>query len=109
MRRESYFNGGMESLDYDMIHEDRRPRTASVLLLLSLAALVFSYLWAYCLSDALVAADILAPISRENDPRPRWLVTSWLSLTALFIVFGWICRFATSRQMKALEQMEMDA
>src|SRR5262245_47679202 len=81
----------MDALEFNSAEFDRRPKTLNVLVLLAIAAFVFSYLWAYCLTDALVAADMRAPLPRDGDPRPRWLVTGWLALTTVFALVGWLC------------------
>jgi hypothetical protein len=45
--------------------------TLAVVILLLLASGVFSYLWAYALSDALVAGHLMSPLDFETDPRPE--------------------------------------
>jgi hypothetical protein len=83
-----------------------RPRTLSVLALIALAAGVFSYLWAYCVTDALIAADVLPPISPGADPRPKWLVTSWFALMVVFIVAGYLLQRVSARQLRSIDEME---
>src|SRR5438552_12586599 len=48
-----------------------RSSTTSVVVLLSGAALIFSYLVSYALTNALVAANLMQRWTPENDPRPR--------------------------------------
>src|SRR5688500_17680035 len=55
----------------------RRPRTLTVLGLIAAAALVFSYLGAYALADALVSAEVLQAWPRDSDPRPRWMLVGF--------------------------------
>jgi hypothetical protein len=96
----------MDVLDLNPVEGERRPKTLVVLTLLSLAALVFSYLWAYCLTDALVSAEIRSPIGAGDDPRPRWLVTGWFVLMSVFLVAGWVLKVASARQMRSIDAME---
>lgn len=98
----------MDVLDFNPV-EERRPKTLFVLMLLSMAALVFSYLYAYCLTDALVAAEVLGPInSIDNDPRPRKLMTGWFVLMIVFSVGGWTMNRLSASDMRSLEAMEQD-
>lgn len=87
---------------------DRPAKTPVVLLLLAGASAVFSYLWAYCLTDALVAAEIRSPISGGADPRPRWFVTGWIALMSGFSLLGWVMKLASARQIRSIDQMEAD-
>ncbi|MCS7033382.1 MAG: hypothetical protein NZ561_05220 [Phycisphaerae bacterium] len=96
----------MDAPDLHPPAAERRPGTLSVLFLLATAALVFSYLGAYCLTDALVAAGLRSPLPRDPDPRPRWLLTGWLTLTAAFSIFGWIWKLLISRQLRSIDEME---
>jgi hypothetical protein len=82
-----------------------RPRIAAVLGLLAVVALVFSYLWAYALTNALVAAEVIGPISVQNDPRPRWLITSFVSLLAVFALLGGLMRYLGWRQLRRLDAL----
>jgi len=96
----------MDALDFHPAQAPERPRTLSVLALIALAAGVFSYLWAYCLTDALVAAEVLAPINRLNDPRPRWFATSWFAMMIVFMLVGFFLQRVSVRQMRSLDAME---
>jgi len=48
------------------------PRALTVLAMLALAALTFSYLGAYAVTNALVAENVISPFAQGRDPRPRW-------------------------------------
>jgi hypothetical protein len=97
----------MDGLEFiPVARPDPPPRTLKVLAIIAMAAGVFSYLWAYCLTDALVAADMIAPISRDADPRPRWLVTTWFILMVVFIVVGYLLQRVSARQLSSIDEME---
>lgn len=99
--------GGMDGLEFNPVaRPEPPPRTLSVLGLIALAAGVFSYLWAYCLTDALVAADVLKPIAPESDPRPRWLITCWFVLMVVFMVAGYLLQRVSARQLSSIDEME---
>src|SRR5262245_28995103 len=54
-----------------------RPRTTSVLALLAGAALTFSYLVSYALTNALVSAGLMHPWAPGHDPRPRRMLVGF--------------------------------
>jgi len=82
-----------------------RPRTITVLGMLTAAALVFSYLGAYALADALVAAEVLQAWPRESDPRPRWLLVGFVSLLGTFLVVGALFKWMSRRELQQIDQM----
>lgn len=98
----------MESFEFNPSTGERPPNTLAVLGLLALAATVFSYLGAYCLTDALVAAEVRLPISGDHDPRPKWFAVGWFVLMVTFLFVGWVMRVASARQMRSIDAMEMD-
>jgi hypothetical protein len=73
--------------------------------MLAATALVFSYLGAYALSGALIAADMLSPWSPNHDPRPRWLVVGFVSLTAAFVVVAALFKWLSRRQLREIDRM----
>jgi hypothetical protein len=82
----------------------RPPRTIVVLALLAGVALVFSWLAAYAVSDALVHADILAAWPSDRDPRPRWLVESFVGLLSGLVLIASIFRIVSGRQLRRIDQ-----
>ena len=99
---------GMDGLDFNPpTPPEARPRTISVLGLLAMAAGVFSYLWAYCLTDALVAVEMLSPLPRgEADPRPKWFVSSWFVLMIVFMFAGYFLQQLSRRELNSIDEME---
>jgi hypothetical protein len=83
----------------------RRPRLVSVLALLAVTSLVFSYLGAYAVTDTLRAADILKPWPAGQDPRPRWLLVGFGSLMGGFILLAGVLRFLGWRQLRRLDAL----
>jgi type II secretory pathway component PulM len=86
--------------------QDSRPRTTSVLVLLLGAALIFSYLVSYALTNALVAANLMQHWTPGHDPRPRRMLLGFASLMLSFLAFGAIARWLSKRQLARIDQME---
>lgn len=83
----------------------RKPRTLIVLLMLVLAAGTFSYLWAYAVPDALIAAEVLSRWPEGKDPRPQRLGVAFAGLMGTFLIFGVAARFLSGRQMRRIDAM----
>lgn len=81
------------------------PRTLTVLGLLALTALTFSYLGSYAVMNALVAADVIPAWPTNRDPRPRWLLIGFCVLMLAFIVVGELCRQVSKRELRKIEEM----
>jgi hypothetical protein len=82
-----------------------RPRTITVLGMLAAVALVFSYLGAYALANALVAADVIQAWPRESDPRPRWMLMGFVSLLGTFLLVGALFKWISRRELKQIDEM----
>ena len=95
----------MTHADFDNTFDEHRPRTVTVLLLLVVAALTLSYLASYAVSDALVNANVLAAWSPGADPRPTWMLKSFLGLCGAFAVIGTLARTASHRQLRRLDAL----
>ena len=80
-------------------------KTCGVLGLLMLTSLLFSYLLAYAVSDALATAKVLPRWTSEYDPRPMWLVRSFISLTFTFLALGGVARILSRRQLRRIDAM----
>lgn len=85
---------------------EARPRTLNVLVLLAAVALIFSYLGAYAVTNALVKADLLDKWPPGSDPRPRWMMISFAGMLGLFILAGGFLRWSTNRQLHRMDVME---
>ena len=86
--------------------EPPRPKTATVVALLIGAALILSYLAAYAVTNALVAADVMPPWPRDRDPRPRWMGVGFFALIGLFTAMGGVARVMSRRQLHKIDEME---
>ena len=84
--------------------EEARPRTVTVLVLLSVTALVLSYLGAYALAGALHNAELLT-WNPGDDPRPRWFITGFLGLSSGFALIGGAFRLLSWRQLRRIDSM----
>src|SRR3954465_12747142 len=106
------FGSGSSMLDDDTDvqgAEPRRANTPTVLVMLSAAAITFSYLWAYALTDALVKAGLLWPWQPGADPRPGRMLVSFVLLTSIFVSVASVARFMSRRQLRRIEQMGDEA
>ena len=86
--------------------EPPRPKTATVVSLLVGAALILSYLAAYAVTNALVAADVISPWPRDRDPRPRWMGVGFFALITAFAVVGAAARMLSRRQLHKIDEMD---
>ena len=89
----------------DILAAERPPRTLTVLGLLALTALTFSYLGSYAITNALVSEHLLQPWSRAHDPRPKWLITGFCVLMLTFMVAGELLRRWGRSDFKAIDEM----
>jgi uncharacterized BrkB/YihY/UPF0761 family membrane protein len=81
------------------------PRTAIVLVVLALVALVISWIGAYAVTNALVAADVLAPWSPGDDPRPHRMGILFICLLALLAAAALMFRWVSARQLRRLDAL----
>jgi hypothetical protein len=97
----------MQLLDHDNFvpAPEARPRTLTVVILLVLAALVFSYLGAYALTGALASADVISQWSPDDDPRPRNMLMGFVALMVLFSIMAGGFRLLSSRQLRRIDAM----
>ena len=89
----------------NIVAAERPPRTLSVLGLLALTSLTFSYLGSYALTNALVSEHLIQPWSRTHDPRPRWLITWFCVLMLVFVVAGEFLRRWGRSDFQAIDDM----
>ena len=83
-----------------------QPSTLTVVGLLVAAALIFSYLGAYCFTSALVGADVLSAWRPGEDPRPKWMAFGFVGLMTTFALVAITARSASTRQLKRIDAME---
>jgi hypothetical protein len=98
----------MNEVEFETAPPPERPRTTTVLALLSVVAAVLSYLGSYALINALVAAEVLKPWSRGHDPRPKWFIIGFVVLVSLFIGIGAAFRYISARHLRQIEAMEQE-
>src|SRR5690349_6619852 len=72
------------------------------------AAVLFSYLGAFALTNALVSADLLEHWPPRHDPRPRWMITAFVALTGAFSIIGAWLKWTSWRQMRRLDTIAND-
>jgi hypothetical protein len=98
----------MNDPEFESAPTDARPRNATVIGLLTLAAAIFSYLGSYAVTNALVAADLLKPWARGHDPRLKWFVIGFVVLMTLFLGIGAVARRSSARHLRQIEDMERE-
>ena len=82
------------------------PRTLTVVGILIGAALIASYLWAYALTNALVAADVVSSWQPGHDPRPLRMCIGFIVMMILFTAIAFIAQWISRRQLKRIDEME---
>ena len=82
-----------------------KPNTVTVLGLLALTSLTFSYLGAYAVAGALVQAEVLHRWQPGHDPRPKWLVAGFVLLLIAFVGVGGLARFLSRRELRQIDEM----
>jgi hypothetical protein len=91
--------------DFDGAVTIAKPKMATVLGLLALTSLTFSYLGAYAVSGALVQAEVLHRWQPGSDPRPKWLVAGFVLLLTAFVGVGGLARFLSRRELRHIDKM----
>lgn len=82
-----------------------KPRTVTVIGLLGLIALLFSWIAAYAVTNALVAAELLSAWAPDADPRPRRMLLIFSGLMVSFLlVAGWV-RHLSHRHLESIDAM----
>jgi hypothetical protein len=80
------------------------PRTMTVMVFLAVFATVLSWLSCYAIPNALVAADVLKPFTdRASDPRPRWMVTTFIIIFAASGLIGMFMGWMSRRQLRKID------
>jgi hypothetical protein len=96
----------MQQISDQLLPDTPRPRTTSVLALLAAAALIFSYLFSYALTNALVAANLMQSWQPGHDPRPRRMLIGFVSVLILIMTIAAIARWVSKRQLARIDEME---
>lgn len=85
--------------------EADRPKPWTLVGLLAGVALVVSYLAAYAVTNALVATEVIAKWSPGHDPRPGWMVRTFLSMIGAFGAIALLFKWSGRRQMRRIDEM----
>jgi hypothetical protein len=86
-----------------------KANTATVIGLLGLTSLTFSYLGAYAVSGALVRAEVLHRWRPDADPRPKWLILGFCVLLTAFVGIGTLARHLSRRELRQIDEMSDEA
>ena len=90
-------------MELDCQKPQKSPRTTTVLVFLAASAMILAWLVVYGLTNALIAADLMAGISREVDPRPQWMLKAFLGIFCAFGIVGGLFRWLSNRQLKRID------
>jgi hypothetical protein len=85
-----------------------RPRTISVLGLITATALALSWLGSYALSNVLLSAGLMQPWAPEKDPRPLRLLIGFVCLMVVLIGMAGCFKFFSARQLKRIDRIAED-
>lgn len=99
----------MEDLEFETAPLPERPKTTTVIGLITGVAVVFSYLISYAMANALAAAEVIKPWPRDHDPRPLWFGICFVVLLVLFSGLGAAARFLSARNLREIDAMEQEA
>jgi hypothetical protein len=81
-----------------------KPKTITVLGVLVCAALLLSYLGSYAFTNALLSAEVIKPWAEGQDPRPKWLLFSFVGLLTVFCLLAIVFRFLSRRQLASIDE-----
>jgi len=82
------------------------PRTLTVVGALVAAALIASYLWAYAITNALVAADVITRWAPGHDPRPMRMCIGFVTMMTIFTLIAAIAQWLSRKQLRRIDEME---
>jgi hypothetical protein len=85
---------------------DQPPRTMTIVLILIAAALIVSYLCAYALTNALIAAELMNRWPPGRDPRPVRMCMGFVVMMSLFTGGAVYAQWASRRQLQRIDEME---
>ena len=86
--------------------EPPRPKTLTVVAMLIAAALILSYLMAYAVTNALVAAEVVSRWPPGSDPRPLRMCFGFIALMTAFTLVASLAQWMSRRQLKRIDEME---
>src|SRR5438552_2230069 len=75
----SYVENAVQEPTFEPVSESP-PRTTTVVCMLVAAALILSYLWAYAVTNALIAAEVISRWPPGSDPRPLRMCVGFITL-----------------------------
>lgn len=85
-----------------------RPHTMSVLTVLMVTSVVFSYLIAYALPQTLLSAGMIEPWPAYNDPRARWMATAMFVILGSFVSIWGLFRVLGAASFRRIDAMGQD-
>jgi hypothetical protein len=83
-----------------------QPKLATVVSMLIAAALIGSYLWAYAITNALVASDVISRWPPGHDPRPLRMGIGFVVMMCFFTAIAGVSQWMSQRQLRRIDEME---
>ena len=90
--------------DEEILDKPRARSLAPVVVLL-VAAAVFSYLACFAIPAALVSSELMHPWPADADPRPRWMLETFCWIMGISLTLGGLVRFLSWRQCRRIDAM----
>ncbi len=84
------------------------PKTLTVVCILVAVGLIASYLWAYALTNALVAAEVISRWPPGRDPRPMRMCLGFVTMMSVFTIVAGVAQWMSRRQLKRIDEMGDD-
>src|SRR5262245_57281295 len=94
--------------DMSLPAAEPRPKNGAVFGLLAGATVIISYLFAYCLMNALVSAEVITRWKPGHDPRPKYFFFAFVTVSALFAGIGFVARTMSKRHLSRIDAMETE-
>jgi|DewCreStandDraft_4_1066084.scaffolds.fasta_scaffold51604_2 hypothetical protein len=95
----------MDAIEMENTSCSTAPRTATVLVFLAAFAIMVSWLGTYAAPNALASAGLITDFSREADPRPAWMLRTFIGVFGVFGTIALLFRVASHRQLRRIDAM----
>lgn len=95
----------MDASDFESAPAPQVSRTTTVLIFIAAFSVIVSWLACYAVTNALVATDIISAWQPGEDPRPRWMLHSFIGLFGSFAVVAMAFRWLSNRQLRRIDEM----
>jgi hypothetical protein len=95
----------MDGMQYEPTGLGRASRTSSVLIFLAAFSVIVSWLACYAVTNALISTDMMSAWPAGEDPRPHWMLNSFIGLFGSFALVALVFRWSSNRQLRRIDAM----